>query len=67
MIGTISSFFRETHTHTRCVSFFYEILENVVRDAVTYTEHHASRKTVTAMDAVYALKRQGRTLYGFGG
>ena len=40
-------------------------LENIVRDAVTYTEH-AKRKTVTAMDVVYALKRQGRTLYGFG-
>lgn len=40
-------------------------LENVVRDAVTYTEH-ARRKTVTAMDIVYALKRQGRSLYGFG-
>jgi len=41
-------------------------LENVIRDAVTYTEH-AKRKTVTALDVVYALKRQGRTLYGFGG
>ena len=41
-------------------------LENVIRDAVTYTEH-ARRKTVTAMDVVYALKRQGRSLYGFGG
>ncbi|KAF7645335.1 hypothetical protein LDENG_00206450 [Lucifuga dentata] len=41
-------------------------LENVIRDAVTYTEH-AKRKTVTTMDVVYALKRQGRTLYGFGG
>jgi histone H4 len=40
-------------------------LEDVVRDAVTYTEH-ARRKTVTAMDVVYALKRQGRSLYGFG-
>lgn len=40
-------------------------LENVIRDAVTYTEH-ARRKTVTAMDVVYALKRQGRSLYGFG-
>ncbi|XP_022080340.1 histone H3-like centromeric protein CSE4 [Acanthaster planci] len=39
-------------------------LENVIRDAVTYCEH-AKRKTVTAMDVVYALKRQGRTLYGF--
>ncbi|XP_062533752.1 histone H4-like [Armigeres subalbatus] len=41
-------------------------LENVIRNAVTYTEH-SKRKTVTAMDVVYALKRQGRTLYGFGG
>ena len=41
-------------------------LTNVMRDAVTYTEH-ARRKTVTAMDVVYALKRQGKTLYGFGG
>ena len=40
-------------------------LENVIRDSVTYTEH-ARRKTVTAMDVVYALKRQGKTLYGFG-
>ena len=41
-------------------------MENVLRDAITYTEH-ARRKTVTAMDVVYALKRQGRVLYGFGG
>merc|ERR1712157_277982 len=41
-------------------------LENVLRDSITYTEH-ARRKTVTALDIVYALKRQGRTLYGFGG
>ena len=40
-------------------------LENVMRDAVTYTEH-AKRKTVMATDVVYALKRQGKTLYGFG-
>ena len=46
--------------------YFEVFLENVIRDAVTYTEH-AKRKTVTAMDVVYALKRQGRTLYGFGG
>uniref|UniRef100_A0AC35UCJ2 Histone H4 n=1 Tax=Rhabditophanes sp. KR3021 TaxID=114890 RepID=A0AC35UCJ2_9BILA len=41
-------------------------LENIIRDAVTYCEH-AKKKTVTAMDVVYALKRQGKTLYGFGG
>ncbi|GJR92909.1 histone H4 [Tanacetum coccineum] len=39
-------------------------LENVIRYAVTYTKH-ARRKTVTAMDVVYALKRQRMTLYGF--
>jgi histone H4 len=38
----------------------------VVNDSITYTEH-AKRKTVTALDVVYALKNQGRTLYGFGG
>ena len=41
-------------------------LENVIRDAVTYTEH-ARRRTVTAPDVIHALRRQGRTLYGFGG
>ena len=58
----------------RISSFIYDdsrqvlkgFLEGIVRDAVTYTEH-ARRKTVTALDVVYALKRQGRTLYGFGG
>ncbi|KAG4428425.1 hypothetical protein IFR05_016092 [Cadophora sp. M221] len=33
---------------------------------VSYTGH-AKRKTVTSLDVVYALKRQGRALYGFGG
>ena len=42
------------------------LLENVICEYVTYTEH-ARRNTVTAMDVVYALKRQGKTLYGFGG
>lgn len=37
-------------------------LEGVIRDAVTYTEH-AKRKTVTSLDVVYALKRQGRESY----
>ena len=40
-------------------------LESVIRDAIVYTEH-ARRKTVIAMDIIYALKRQGRSLYGFG-
>ena len=41
-------------------------LESTIKDAVTYTEH-SRRKTVTALDVVYALKRQGKTIYGFGG
>ena len=60
----VSSASPALHEETRGVLKVF--LENVIRDAVTYTEH-ARRKTVTAMDVVYALKRQGRTLYGFGG
>jgi len=52
--------YEETH------SVLKVFLENVIRDAVTYTEY-ARRKTVNAMDVVYALKRQGRTIYDFGG
>ena len=44
-----------------CIKTF---LENVVKDAITYTQY-SKRKTVTALDVVYALKRQGRTIYGF--
>jgi histone H4 len=40
-------------------------VKGVVQDAIIYMEH-AGRKTVTVMDIVHALKRQGRTLYGFG-
>ena len=52
-----------TYEETRGVLKVF--LENVIRDSVTYTEH-ARRKTVTARDVVFALKKQGRTLYGFG-
>ena len=41
-------------------------LGNLIGDAITYTEH-SQRKTVTAADVVLAAKRQGHTLYGFGG
>ncbi|OON13762.1 hypothetical protein X801_10457 [Opisthorchis viverrini] len=51
------------YEETRCVLKVF--LENVIRDAITYTEH-AKQKTVTAMDVVYTLKRRGRALYGFG-
>lgn len=46
-------------------SILKHFLEMVIKDAVTYTEH-ARRKTVTAMDVVYALKRQGKAIYGYG-
>jgi histone H4 len=41
-----------------------EFLTLIIRDAVTHTEH-ARRITVGAMDVLYALKQQGRTLYGY--
>ncbi|EPB74146.1 core histone H2A/H2B/H3/H4 [Ancylostoma ceylanicum] len=44
-----------------------EIAQDFKTDLRFQSSAHAKRKTVTAMDVVYALKRQGRTLYGFGG
>ena len=42
-----------------------EFLTTVIKNAVNYTDH-ARRKTVTTNDVVYALKREGKTLYGYG-
>ena len=39
-------------------------LTSVISDATIYTEY-AKRKTMTAMYVTYALKKQGRTMYGF--
>ena len=39
-------------------------LEGVICDAIVYTEFRRC-KTVNAVDVVSALKRRGRTLYGF--
>lgn len=55
-----SDIYEETHGVLKV------FLENLIRHAVEFTEY-ARRKTVTALDVVHALKRQGRTLYGFGG
>jgi histone H4 len=41
-------------------------VENTLRDTIVFTEY-ANRRTVTALDVVHALKRRGRTLYGYGG
>ena len=62
--GGVKRISSQVYEETRIV--LRSFLEGVVRDSVTYTEH-AKRKTVTALDVVYALKRQGKTLYGFGG
>ena len=40
-------------------------LTDILRDSRTYCEH-AHRQTVKPIDIVYALKRQGKTLYGYG-
>jgi len=42
-----------------------DYLTGVLKDVVIYTEH-ANRKTVTVADVVFALRRRGRPIYGFG-
>jgi len=39
-------------------------LNKLIRDAIIYMEH-AQRKTLTAKDVCFALKNQGKTIYGF--
>ena len=39
-------------------------VEAMVKDAIIYATH-CDRKTVTAMDVIYALKHHGHMLYGF--
>ncbi len=46
-------------------NFCDSMIVKVTRDAIVYAES-ARRKTVTAMDIVYALKKNGKTLYGYG-
>lgn len=41
-----------------------QFLENVIPDCVITAEYFR-RKTITASDVVYVLKRHGRKLYGF--
>ena len=40
-------------------------LTTVVKDSAIFAEN-ARRKTITAMDVIYALKRSGRSLLGYG-
>jgi histone H4 len=43
---------------------YLRFLDVLVTHAVAYTEC-AQRKTVRAVDVIYALKKQGRNLYGY--
>ena len=63
--GVLKIFLENVRVFRRLLATFAYRFVQVIRDSVTYTEH-AKRKTVTALDVVYALKRSGRTLYGFG-
>ncbi|KAE8231697.1 hypothetical protein CF326_g3276 [Tilletia indica] len=40
-------------------------LRAVISKSIIYSDH-ARRNTVTTLDVIYALKHQGRTLYGHG-
>ena len=54
-----------THVYEESRTVLRSWLENIIRDCVAYSEH-ARRKTVISMDVIHSLKRNGRTLYGFG-
>jgi histone H4 len=53
-------------SHESVREYINDFLERVVRDSLTYAEH-GRRLTITAMDVVYALKKNGRVIYGYGG
>ena len=43
----------------------FENLRAMIKDTITYTTH-ARRKTVIGTDVIFALKRLGKAVYGFG-
>lgn len=47
-------------------NFVEEFLKTIIKDASIFADN-SRRKTITAMDIVYSLKRSGKVLYGFGG
>ena len=60
--GGVKRISSQVYDETRSILQLY--LEDVVRDAATYSEH-SRRKTITALDVVYALKKKGKTLFGY--
>lgn len=61
--GGVKRIAMQTHHHVR--EYIDDFMLNIVRDSLTFCEHRRAL-TITAMDVVYALKRNGRVLYGYG-
>ncbi|CAK9177857.1 unnamed protein product [Ilex paraguariensis] len=58
--GGVKQSWKVLHDNIQGITKLAIFVENVIRDGVTYIEH-AGRKTMMAMDVVYALMRQGMT------
>lgn len=61
--GGVKRISQSAYDETRDFADYF--LNVVVKDAAVYCEH-AKRKTITAMDVIFALKKSGRTIYGYG-
>lgn len=62
-VDHVSMFYLRTEETRGVLRIF---LETVIADVAVLLEQ-TNRRTVMSHHIVYALKRQGRTLYGFGG
>lgn len=60
--GGVARLGDDIYEETREATLDY--LRSVLKDAIAYTDC-ANRKTVTAKDVAFALKRRGETMYGF--
>jgi histone H4 len=61
--GGVKRISLDTHQHVR--DYVDDFLNKIVRDSLSYAEHRKAR-TISALDVVYALKRNGRVIYGYG-
>lgn len=60
--GGVKRIARDLYPYTRDIMAGF--LKHLVRDSLVYTQS-GGRKTCTGMDVVMAMKRQGKSLYGF--
>ena len=51
--------------YDKLVKIINEWVKNIVKKCCIYTEH-SGRKTVVCIDVIYALRRCGLMLYGYG-